>query len=444
MRARTLWIARTTGALAVIALAGALLPSTSQAAAPACEPSLNLFGNPGFETGSLAPWSVLGTNPPPSISTAQAHSGTHSVVLGTITGPEPNGDGSLYQQIAVPASPSLLSFWYWPSTTDTVSFDWQEVDITDTSGTVLATVFHQAVNSQVWTNTTYDMSAFAGQTVRVLFKVHQDGFGDDTAMYVDDVCLSPTPRTLTVAKAGSGAGTVSSAPAGINCGATCSAKYGDGTSVTLTATPAAGSRFAGWSGAGCSGTNACTVAMHADHAVTASFVAQHGLSVAKTGSGAGTVFSSPPGISCGTTCSAKFDSGTGVTLTAVSAAGSRFAGWSGGGCSGTGPCTVTMNADSAVSAAFVTPPDTGIRKAKINQKAKTATFKFKARGSATGFQCALQKTRPGKGFGRPHFKRCRSPKTYRHLSPGKYRFDVRAVGFAGRDPSPAKKTFVIR
>ena len=65
------------------------------------------------------------------------------------------------------------------------------------------------------------------------------------------------PRTLTVAKSGTGAGTVTSSPAGINCGATCSANFNNGSSVTLTASPATGSSFAGWSGGGCSGTGTC-------------------------------------------------------------------------------------------------------------------------------------------------------------------------------------------
>ena len=49
----------------IVVAAGTIRPSTSQAAV-ACEPSLNLFGNPGFETGSLPPWTVLGTNPTPN------------------------------------------------------------------------------------------------------------------------------------------------------------------------------------------------------------------------------------------------------------------------------------------------------------------------------------------------------------------------------------------
>ncbi len=54
--------------------------------------------------------------------------------------------------------------------------------------------------------------------------------------------------TLTVDKSGTGSGTITSSPAGINCGGNCSASYLSGTSVTLTATPSADSSFAGWSG----------------------------------------------------------------------------------------------------------------------------------------------------------------------------------------------------
>jgi len=82
--------------------------------------------------------------------------------------------------------------------------------------------------------------------------------------------------TLTVNKAGTGTGTVTSAPAGINCGADCTEDYDVDTAVTLTATPDAGSRFAGWSG-DCSGVDeedeehTTTVTMDADKTCTATF-----------------------------------------------------------------------------------------------------------------------------------------------------------------------------
>ena len=76
------------------------------------------------------------------------------------------------------------------------------------------------------------------------------------------------------------------------------------------------------------------------------------LTVMEAGTGSGTVMSAPAGISCPTTCSANFASGTAVTLTAFASDGSTFAGWSGGGCSGTGTCVVTVTAATAVMATF--------------------------------------------------------------------------------------------
>jgi len=70
----------------------------------------------------------------------------------------------------------------------------------------------------------------------------------------------------------SGSGTVTSSPAGINCGSTCSAIYQNGTVVSLTQTAATGSAFAGWGGT-CSGVGTCIVTMSAAQSVSASFAA---------------------------------------------------------------------------------------------------------------------------------------------------------------------------
>ena len=75
---------------------------------------------------------------------------------------------------------------------------------------------------------------------------------------------------LTVTKAGSGAGTVTSEVAGINCGATCAFNFTSGTLVTLTAAAANDSTFSGWTGA-CTGTGACSVTMDSAKAVSATF-----------------------------------------------------------------------------------------------------------------------------------------------------------------------------
>lgn len=147
-----------------------------------------------------------------------------------------------------------------------------------------------------------------------------------------------------------GGGTVTSSPGGINCPGTCTANFNGGTMVTLTATPASGTSFTGWSGA-CSGTGSCIVTMNSAQSVTATFgVVTFPLTVTVTGSG--TVTSSPAGISCPPTCTASFNSGTSVTLSAAAAAGFAFVGWSGGGCSGTGSCTVVTSGAQSVNATF--------------------------------------------------------------------------------------------
>ncbi len=75
------------------------------------------------------------------------------------------------------------------------------------------------------------------------------------------------------------------------------------------------------------------------------------LSIVLTGGGPGRVTSGPTGIDCPGDCSHSAVRGTQVTLTAADTADSTFTGWS-GACTGTGPCVVTLNADTAVQANF--------------------------------------------------------------------------------------------
>jgi phospholipase C len=172
--------------------------------------------------------------------------------------------------------------------------------------------------------------------------------------------LAPQPKTppattyqLTVTAPPSGAGTVASAPAGISCPGTCTATFASGTKVTLTATASGSYTFAGWSGA-CSGTSTCNVTMTANESVTPTFKAGYGVAVTINGNGSGTVTSTPAGISCPTTCSATFPQNTAITLTATPQTGDYFGGWSGGGCSGTGTCSLTLSASANVTASFTT------------------------------------------------------------------------------------------
>lgn len=89
------------------------------------------------------------------------------------------------------------------------------------------------------------------------------------------------------------------------------------------------------------------------------------------------------------------------------------------------------------TAKYFGAPNTKITRATISSTKRQATFAFKALGTAKGFQCELKHGQ------KAAFKSCRSPKTYRHLKPGKYTFEVRAGGSAGPDKTPAKKSFRI-
>ena len=154
-----------------------------------------------------------------------------------------------------------------------------------------------------------------------------------------------------------GPGRVTSAPAGLNCASgSCSAGFAQDSSVVLTATPASGQVFSGWSGACAGSTSTCTVVMSQVRSVGAAFagIPAANFLLGTTVTGSGSVVSQPAGIDCGTSCSASFANNTSVTLTAAPAAGQVFDRWGGACATATGAsCTVTVTAATAVSASFV-------------------------------------------------------------------------------------------
>ena len=160
-------------------------------------------------------------------------------------------------------------------------------------------------------------------------------------------------RSLNVAVAGPGSGSVASTPAGISCPGDCTEEYADGTPVALSATPSPGSYFVGWSG-DCTGVASCNLALTANRAVAATFglLRTLAVSLASVEGGAGSVASVPAGISCPGDCSQAWPDSTPVTLTATASPGSIFVGWT-GDCSGAGTCQPALDADRAVTASFL-------------------------------------------------------------------------------------------
>ncbi|MBK7001893.1 MAG: DUF1566 domain-containing protein [Rhodoferax sp.] len=148
---------------------------------------------------------------------------------------------------------------------------------------------------------------------------------------------------LAVSKNGTGTGTVIGSAAGIDCGSTCSAALASGTSVTLTATPATGSTFTGWSGA-CSGTGTCTVSMGAAQNVTATFAQSVAAPVC--------ILSADP---------VSITAGASSTLTATCNPTASSYTWTGGTCAGTtgATCTVTPAATTTYTVAGTNTGGTG-------------------------------------------------------------------------------------
>lgn len=187
--------------------------------------------------------------------------------------------------------------------------------------------------------------------------------------------------TLTVVKTGTGAGTVTSKPAGIKCGVDCSETYKtSGQTVTLTAAALSGSIFTGWSGA-CmvapGKPNVCQTTVSGAQTISANFdYITFILTVNKVGNGA---VSSSAGIACGDDCSEALRTGTRMTLTATADAGYKFTGWSGDCRGSVASCTVSMTKAKTVTATF--KPVLALRVEKTGTGAGTIT--------ATGIDCGV-------------------------------------------------------
>jgi hypothetical protein len=197
-----------------------------------------------------------------------------------------------------------------------------------------------------WLDLTYSPTGLTADDIK-----HNDN-STTVKSAIDDLSSKMSYRTLTIVKSGTGSGTVTSSPSGINCGTTCTYQFASGSSVTLTATPDASSTFSGWVGGITGSGSTVTVTMNSNAVVEAIFNALYTLTIVKQGNGNGTVISSPAGINCGATCTYQFVSGTSVTLTATPNSVSSFNSWSGDFSGNSTTFTITMNSNKTVYATF--------------------------------------------------------------------------------------------
>ena len=185
---------------------------------------------------------------------------------------------------------------------------------------------------------------------------------------VEVIFESEASPVLTVEEQGSGSGSVTSAPSGIDCPSTCSAPFTKGKSVKLTEAAGSSSTLVRWEVeeadvvAGCTDTEAtCTVAMNGPVSVKVVFDSKLApVEVEEPGSGSGMVTSEPPGVDCPSTCEAEFTKGKPVELKEKAGAGSSFKGWKvegeavvTAGCTGTEEtCKFEVNGPVKVKAIF--------------------------------------------------------------------------------------------
>jgi len=259
----------------------------------------------------------------------------------------------------------------------------------------------------------------------------------------------PDTRTLSVSKTGSGSGTVTSNPTGINCGGDCTESYATGTGVTLTATPAPGSSFSGWGDACASfgASSSCTLTMSESRTATAGFalIPDDTPPVTSiTGGPSGPTTDPAPTFTFvsnepGSTFTCRIDSGAEIPC------GSPYS----PGVLSDGPHTFSVWArdpagnpdDSPATRSFTIiggpppdqdPPETTITDGPSGDTSdRTPTFYFASDEAGSTFVCQVDQTLP---------EPCTSPHTTQQLAAGSHVFSVYARDAAGNlDLTPASR-----
>jgi uncharacterized membrane protein len=154
--------------------------------------SQQLLGNPGFETGTAAPW-VAATGVVSNSTSEAAHTGTWKAWL---DGYGTAHTDTLYQQVTIPSTSTTASLTFWlhidtAETSTTTAYDTLNVQVRNASGTVLATLatYSNLNANSGFVQKTFDLSAYKGQTVQVYLIGVEDGTLK-TSFVVDDFALN--------------------------------------------------------------------------------------------------------------------------------------------------------------------------------------------------------------------------------------------------------------
>ncbi|MER7675900.1 M1 family aminopeptidase [Streptomyces sp. NPDC096934] len=188
-----------TAALAVAALAAALLPVAPAAAAPPTAPSAGadactpaqVVANGGFESGT-SPWTQSSTSVITSRTGQTAHGGTSFAWLDGVGSTHTD---TLSQSVTIPAgcSTATLTFWLHIDTTETTTSTAYDKLTAKIGSTTLATYSNLNKNTG-YAQKSFDVSAFAGQTVTVAFTGTEDS-SLRTSFVLDDVALDTSGTT---------------------------------------------------------------------------------------------------------------------------------------------------------------------------------------------------------------------------------------------------------
>ncbi|MBS2026045.1 MAG: hypothetical protein JST92_26905, partial [Deltaproteobacteria bacterium] len=241
----------------------ATIALTTTGTTPPPPPSGDL-ANGDFESG-LTSWTATGKT---SAGTSGANTGSGFAVVGSAS--PYNGTSTLTQSFKVPTTATpTLSFAYRTHNpgNDTLTYANQTAELHDASGATIKQFFKSVGNANAWATATFDLSAYAGQTVTLFFSATDDGYATDPVWFdVDTVTISKpagdtTPPTASITSPAAGAtvsGTVNVTATGAdNVGVTKLEIFVDGASI---GSSTSGSASASWN---------TTAASNGTHSLTA-------------------------------------------------------------------------------------------------------------------------------------------------------------------------------